>query len=137
MSGFVADASVTVSWVYESQATEETDWLLNEVISGVIVVVPPLWFLEVANALLIAQRRRKLSAAFRRAVLKTLDALGVEVDEEGHRVAFQRTSEIAEKYGLTLYDAVYLQLAIRRKLPLASRDKALIAAAKKSGIKIF
>jgi predicted nucleic acid-binding protein len=57
------------------------------------------------------------------------------VDEAGFRNAFGKTSELAEKYGLTIYDATYLELALRRSLPLASRDEALKNAAKQCGLK--
>ncbi len=134
-AGFVVDASVGFSWVHESQATEETDTLLNEIASGGAAVVPSFWFLEMANVLLMAQRRNRLSAAQRKAALATLDALGLTVDEAAPRAAFDKISELAEKHGLTVYDAAYLEVALRRKLPLATRDAALIAAARQSGIK--
>jgi predicted nucleic acid-binding protein len=136
-AGFVVDASVGFSWVHESQATAETDKLLDEVASGHAAVVPSMWFLEIANVLLMAQRRRRLTAAQRRTALATLGGLGLVVDEEGHRTAFFKTSELAEKHRLTVYDAAYLELASRRKLPLASRDEALVAAAKQCGIKVL
>jgi predicted nucleic acid-binding protein len=136
-AGFVVDASVGFSWVYESQATEETDMLLNEIASGSSAVVPSFWFLEVANVLLMAQRRNRLAAAQRKAALATLAALSLTVDEEAPRTAFGKISELAEKHGLPVYDAAYLEVALRRKLPLATRDAALIAAARQSGVKVL
>jgi len=136
-SGFVVDASVGFSWVYQSQATNDTDALLNDVVSGAAVVVPTLWFFEIANVLLIAERRKKLTAAQRKAALKSLEALTLNIDEEGHRSAFRKTSEISDKYGLSIYDGTYLELALRRKLPIASRDEPLRAAAKKAGVDVL
>ena len=123
------------AWVYQGQATPETDQLLNEVAAGTTVIVPALWYLEISNVLLIAQRRHRLTAVQRKAALEKLTALQFTVDEEGVRHAFGKTSELAEKYGLTIYDAIYLELALRRSLPLATRDEALKTAAKRCGVK--
>lgn len=134
-ASFIVDASVGFAWVYQGQATPETDQLLNEVSAGATVIVPALWFLEMSNVLLIAQRRHRLTAIQRKAAMEKLTAMQLTVDEEGSRNAFGKTSELAEKYGLTIYDATYLELALRRSLPLASRDEALTKAATRCGIK--
>jgi predicted nucleic acid-binding protein len=134
---FVIDASVGFAWVYPGQATPETDELLNKVADGSMVVVPALWFLEMANVLLIAQRRQRLTAAQRKIALGTLTAMQFTMDDEGARNAFDKISDLAEKYGLTIYDATYLELALRRSLPLASRDQALKNAAKQCGVKLL
>lgn len=134
-ASFIVDASTGFGWVYQSQATPETDRLLNEVAAGARVTVPALWYLEMANVLMIAQRRHRLTSAQRKTALEKLEALQFIVDEEGTRHAFDKTSELAEKHGLTIYDAVYLELALRRSLPLATRDEALKNAAKVCGVK--
>jgi predicted nucleic acid-binding protein len=134
-ASFIVDASVGFAWVDQGQATPETDHLLNEVAAGATVIVPALWFLEMSNVLLIAQRRRRLTAGQRKAAMEKLTAMQLTVDEAGSRNAFGKTSELAEKYGLTIYDATYLELALRRSLPLASRDEALKNAAKQCGLK--
>lgn len=133
-ASFIVDASVGFAWVYQGQATPETDQLLNDVAVGATVIVPALWYLEMSSILLIAQRRRRLTAVQRKAALEKLTALQFTVDEEGTRHAFGKTSELAEKYGLTIYDAIYLELALRRSLPLATRDEALKTAAKQGGV---
>jgi predicted nucleic acid-binding protein len=134
-ASFVVDASVGFAWVYEDQATPETNGLLNQVAAGATVVVPALWFLEMANVLLVAQRRHRLTAIQRKAALEKLTAMQFTMDEEGTLHAFGITSALAEKYGLTIYDAAYLELAKRRSLPLASRDEALKTAARRCGVK--
>lgn len=133
--GFVIDASVGFAWLHPAQATPETEKLLEQVGNGAQVVVPSLWFIEIANSLLVLQRRKKLTTDERKSALDTLGALNLTVDEESAREAFRKVSELAEKHGLTVYDAVYLELALRRKLPLASRDEALRQAAKRCGLK--
>ena len=134
-ASFAVDASVGFAWVYPGQATSETDGLLREVAAGATVIVPALWYLEMANVLLIAQRRHRLTAVQRQAALEQLMAMQFTVDEEGTRQAFIKTSELAEKHGLTIYDATYLELALRRSLPLATRDAALKTAARQCGVK--
>lgn len=134
-ASFIVDASVGFAWVYEEQATPKTDGLLNQVAAGATVVVPALWFLEMANVLLVAQRRHLLTAIQRKAALEKLTAMQFTIDEEGTRHAFGITSELAEKHRLTIYDATYLELALRRSLPLASRDEALKTAARRCGVK--
>jgi predicted nucleic acid-binding protein len=136
-AGFVVDASVGFSWVYHDQATPETHALLNEIGSGVPVVVPSFWFLEMANVLLMAQRRHKLSAAQRKTALEKLAAMQFTVDDAAAGSAFHQISELAEKYGLTVYDAAYLEIALRRKMSLASRDVALRSAGKRCGLKLL
>ena len=131
------DASVGFAWVYEDQATSETDHLLHELAAGAVAVVPAMWFLEVANVLLTAQRRNRLTQAQRKTALEKLGAMQFIVDDDAARSAFGKTSDLAEKYGLTVYDAHYLEVALRRKLPLASRDEALRQAAKRCGVKVF
>ena len=78
-----------------------------------------------------------MAAPERRLALERLSALGLTVDEANAWVAFDRTSVLAEQFGLSVYDAAYLELAIRRSLPLATRDRALQSAAERSGIPQF
>ena len=69
--------------------------------------------------------------------LRQLSALIITVDDEGVRAAFGRTSALAEEHGLSVYDAAYLELTLRRALPIASRDKAILAAANRNGVEAF
>lgn len=135
-AAFVVDASVGFAWVYPSQASGETDALLQEVEAGTIVVAPALWFLEVANGLLAAQRRKLLTASDRKVALEMLSRLRVSIDNDSGLAAFHKTSTLAEKHGLSVYDAAYLEVALRRRLPLGTRDAALRSAAKRCGVKV-
>jgi predicted nucleic acid-binding protein len=132
-AGYVIDASVGFSWVHPDQATPETDAILTDLEAGTPIVVPALWFIEMANGLLVLQRRKRLTAAERREALQTLAGLHLTVDDAGSQDAFGQTSALADKYGLSVYDATYLEVAIRQ-LVLASRDPALRAAARKCGV---
>lgn len=102
--------------------------------SGAEVVVPALWFLEMANALLVLERRRKITPTEREEALSRLAALGIATDEEGSRLAFTKVSELAVEHGLSVYDAGYLELSQRRRLRFVSRDRSLCAAARRAGV---
>ncbi len=124
----VIDSSLTLTWFFEDERTDATLALLDRVQqSG--AVVPSLWRLEVANALQMGIRRGRIDAAYRDASLLDLSALDIRIDAEGHDFAWSTTLRLAERFGLTLYDAAYLELAQRLGLPLATRDQALRAAA--------
>jgi predicted nucleic acid-binding protein len=135
--GFVADSSVGVAWAVHSQASAATDELLDRVAAGSPLVVPTLWPFEVANSLLVLLRRKKIMAEDRDRALGALTQLPLVVDDEGPRLALGKTSELAAEHGLSVYDAVYLELAVRRKLPLASRDEALCKAAQSCRVKLL
>ena len=136
-AAFVVDASMALAWVLPSQASSAAEALLKSVEAGAEIVVPTLWFLEVANGLLVAERRKTIAAPERRLALERLSALALTIDEANARDAFGRTSALAEQYGLSVYDAAYLELAIRRNLPLGTRDRALHSAAERSGVPRF
>lgn len=135
--GFVADSSVGVAWAVHSQASEATDQLLEKVAAGAPLVVPTLWPFEVAHALLVLLRRKRILAEERDRALDALRRLPLGVDDEGCRLALARTSELAVEHRLSVYDAAYVELAIRRKLPLASRDEPLCGAAKACRVKLL
>jgi predicted nucleic acid-binding protein len=120
-----------------AQASEATDELLDRVAEGTPLVVPTLWPFEVANSLLVLFRRKKIMAEDRDRALSALAQLPLVVDDEGPRIAWGKISELAAKHGLSVYDAVYLELAVRRKLPLASRDEALFKAAQICRVKLL
>ena len=134
---FVVDASMAFSWVLPSQASSAADALLTRIEAGATGVVPPFWFLEVANGLLAGQRRKLLTALERGQALERLSVLGLTLDEDSGRAAFGRISRLAEEQRLSVYDAVYLDTALQRALPLASRDKTLRAAATRRGVTVL
>ena len=135
--GFIADSSVGVAWAVPSQASDATDGLLDEVAAGTPVVVPTLWPFEVANSLLVLLRRKKILAPERDRALGALARLPLVVDDEGPRLALGSISELAAEHELSVYDAAYLELAVRRKLPLASRDEALCKAAQVCRVRLL
>jgi len=124
----ILDSSVTLAWVYIEESTAATAEVESRVIQNG-AWVPSLWRLEVANILEIGIRRRRHDSAFRDATLVDLALLPVNTDQETDRQAWGPTVRLAERHRLTLYDAAYLELALRRRLPLATLDTDLRAAA--------
>jgi predicted nucleic acid-binding protein len=94
--------------------------------------VPGLWRLEVANILEMGIRRGRHDAAFRDSTLADLALLPIHLDPETDQRAWRETAQLAERHKLTPYDAAYLDLALRRKLPLATLDRDLRSAGKKA-----
>lgn len=133
----VADASVAVAWVHPEQATALSRRLLDAVRSGTRLEVPSIWPLEVANALTVLSRRRKLTPKERDASLAWLSRLHVQVDPEGAQLAFTRLSTLAAAERLSVYDASYLELALRKGLPFACKDGPLAVAAGRQGVTIW
>lgn len=133
MKEFVLDCSATLPWVFASEATSETDALLDVLAAGGKAWVPALWHLELGNVLLGAQRKKRIDKAGIEKFLSALEVYDIEVDPETMDVAWSRTLGLAESFGLSVYDAAYLELALRRGLPLASLDVSLRAAMQKAG----
>ncbi len=134
---FVADASVAIGWVHPSQASRETDAMLEAIADGATLEVPALWPLEVANALLVLVRRRKLHENDRLTALGWLGGLRLRFDHDMTGLAFSRLSELAAIHELSVYDAAYLELAQRRRLVLGCKDGPLRAAAARAGVDLW
>ena len=136
MNRFVLDTSVAVSWFFDDEAGEYTTAVL-ESLTGCEAVVPSLWSLEVANVLLVAERRNRCSEAEAIRFIELLESLPIVTDDTTARRALHQTYQLAREYGLTSYDAAYLELSMRLGLPLATMDQQLVAAATKAGAAIF
>ncbi len=132
----VLDSSITLAWLFEDERTPAADEVLQRVVENG-AVAPSLWRLEVANGLQTAVRRGRIDPAFRDASIADLQALTVAVDPETHARAWADTLELAARHGLTQYDAAYLELALRRRLPLATLDRELRAAAEVHGVELL
>jgi predicted nucleic acid-binding protein len=137
MSGpFVIDSSVGIGWVHPAQSTDLTKSLLTAAGEGAAMHVPSIWHLEIANALLVAVRRKLMTDTNRQAGLALLARLRIIVDAETSAVAFSTISDLAARHSISAYDAAYLELARRKSFLLATRDEALKAAAKKANVKL-
>jgi predicted nucleic acid-binding protein len=131
---FVLDNSVVTGWYLSDQANAYTEAIALRLQED-RALVPPLWQLELANVLKVACTRGKLQLNQARQILDVLGQLPIEVDtgpSPGQRQLF----ELAMRYGLSSYDAAYLELAMRHGLPIATRDEQLKLAAQATGVDI-
>ena len=135
MVSWVVDASMTLSWYFEDEQTPACLEILREV-STEGAVVPSLWRLEVASGFQTALRRRRILAEFRDASLRDLGTLAISIDTETDRHAWTATLRLADRLGLTVYDAAYLELAERLGLQLATADAQLARAAAACGVAV-
>src|SRR5690606_20990418 len=110
---------------------------LAEVSNGRKTLVPAHWWVEVSNGLLMAERRQRTTQADTTEALALLGKLPVETDTETGSHAIGETPALARQYGLTIYDAAYLELAMRHGATLATADSALATAARKAGVDLL
>ncbi len=130
---FVLDNSVALAWCFEDEQTAPVMALLDRV-TETRANAPMLWPLEALNGLLAAERRRRIDGARRLRLMTFLRDLPIILDLDTADRAWEATQTLAERFRLTIYDAAYLEVAQRRRLPLASLDLALNAAAKAMSI---
>lgn len=137
MTGFVLDCSIAVAWCFEDEATDEMDALLDRA-QHEGAIVPALWVWEASNALLVAQRRRRIDRETLQERLSMLDMLSLETDDLGVGAVWRSSVlTLAEAELLSFYDATYLELAIRYGLPLATNDAALRRAARRHSVTLL
>ena len=130
---FVLDCSVAMAWVFPDEATESTGRLRDSLIDG-RAFVPSLWPVEVASVLLAATRRGRLGAEEWPRVCASLEALPIEIDPVSMSRTWGAVLDLAVEHRLSAYDAMYLELALRMRLPLATLDRALAAAVRAAGV---
>ena len=131
---FVLDASLAVNWCFEHECNNAAIAILDGFAQGSSALVPSLWLWEINNALLMAQRCGNLNNLKRQQQIAFLRKLPINIDEDAHQQAWGETTNLAVRHDLTVYDAAYLELAVRQGLPLGSLDRNLRKAAKKIGI---
>ncbi|MGC2549134.1 MAG: type II toxin-antitoxin system VapC family toxin [Candidatus Sulfotelmatobacter sp.] len=124
----VLDSSVTLARILSDETTAAVERVFDLVSEGG-AWVPGLWRLEVANALEMGVRRGRHTAEFRDSMLADLSLLMIRIDPESDRRAWGKTLRLAERHRLPIYDTAYLEIALRRGLPLATLDQELRAAA--------
>lgn len=127
---FVLDCSITMAWCFEDESSDYTDSILEN-FNEATALVPTIWSLEVANVLLLAKKNRRITEIQAASFIDALSALPIVVDQSTTSRAMHSIFVLAGQSDLTIYDAAYLELAIREKIPLLTLDKGLIKAAKK------
>ena len=129
---FVLDCSVTMAWVFRDEATNATD-RLRDMLGKNRALVPALWPTETANALLAATRRKRIGREEWSRLRMQLNALPIDVDPVSTARTWGPVLDLAAVHDLTVYDATYLELAMRSGFPLATLDRALRIAAQAEG----
>lgn len=124
---FVLDCSQTMAWIFPDEASPASDALRDSLLHD-LAIVPALWHLEVGSVLLGATRRGRIREQDWTRIQAALAALPIEVDHEAPEQVWTAILPLAATHKLSVYDATYLELALRLKLPLATLDADLRAA---------
>ncbi|MBI5814244.1 MAG: type II toxin-antitoxin system VapC family toxin [Nitrospinae bacterium] len=132
--GAVVDCSITLSWFFNDEKSRLADSILHK-LDRITLWVPAIWTLEFANALINARRRKRISEKEHVAILDHAARLPLIADAEIHSLS--GITGLAQRYGLTSYDAAYLELALRKDLLLATLDEALAKAAVEAGVTLL
>ena len=133
---FVVDNSIVMAWCFEDERNEYADSVLECLAAGE-AFVHAIWPLEVGNVLLVAERKKRLSEASIIRFLNLVNNLPITVEQETPERMLKEILSLARENGLSTYDASYLDLAMRLGLPVSTKDKVLLKAAKKCQIPVF
>jgi len=138
LTSFVLDASVALRWFLDRPMPPYANRVKQFFLKGVRAVVPALWHLEMSNGLVVAERRSILTAAdIDQAVIDIEQIAAASMDVDGSVVSAKQALATARAFQLSAYDAVYLDLARRERLPLATLDDRLRAAAARAGVQLL
>ncbi len=132
----MVDASVALAWCFPDEASEYADAVLVA-LEGQPVLVPAVWPLEVANAVVVAQRRKRITQPEIRRFVELLEGLTIHQDSLPVAGCASNILPLAREYGLSAYDASYLEVAIRRNAPLATMDRGLERAGRRAGVEVW
>ena len=136
MTRLVLDASIAMSWCFPDEENPYARTVLRKLREGE-AVVPSIWPLEIANALVVSERRGRLKFGEDSEFLTLVQGLEIEIDAQTSAQAFGETLSLARRHALSAYDAAFLELALREGLPLATLDSALRKAARKTGVPLL
>jgi predicted nucleic acid-binding protein len=137
VSRLVIDASLALSWLLPDETSDATVGVRNEVLRAESVWVAAHWHLEVCNSLWMAERRKRLGASGVAQAVALFTQLSVLVDAETQQRASSETLVIARQHAISVYDAAYLELALRRGAALGSLDELLRTAADRLGVSVL
>jgi len=132
VSRFVLDASIVLTWCFPHENASTAQQVAGMFKQGDTAVVPPFWPHEVLNALLVGEKRKRISRELIRSFLDDLASLPIVLKHFPAGIVFDRTQRLSREYGLTTYDAAYLDLALESGFPLATLDEDLLRACKKA-----
>jgi predicted nucleic acid-binding protein len=132
---YVVDPSVALAWLLPDETNARADAVRVAIENGGEAWIPTHWWLEIGNGLLMAERRGRITAPQVAQALSLVNSLPLEEDEETAEQIPTRTLTLARAHKLTIYDAAYLELALRRGAVLATLDEPLAIAAQKEGVR--
>jgi len=132
----IADISVVLAWLFEEEQTTKALDILRRIEKDVLLV-PPLWWSELENGILMGERWGRKTPAESSAFLKLVRSLPIRTDDTARHRISDDILDIGRRYNLTAYDASYIELAIREAAPLATFDEAIRKCARGVGVKIF
>lgn len=128
----VLDCSIAMSWCFEDEISDYAENIFNQFNDdGLKAIVPAIWAYEIANVLLVAERKKRLTHLKAIEFKEALNLLDIQIDNEGIQKSSGSIYELAKETQLTIYDAAYLELAVRMNLPLATLDHDLARAIRK------
>jgi predicted nucleic acid-binding protein len=135
---FVLDASIGLTWCFPDEEAQKAQEISERIATGDTVLVPGIWPYEILNALLVGEKRRRLTRELTRAFIEDLKHLPLDVDL-GLTCAnvFEETQSLCRKHSLTAYDAAYLEIALRFRCPLATANDELRRAALAEGVAVL
>ncbi|NMG59914.1 PIN domain-containing protein [Geitlerinema sp. P-1104] len=133
---FVLDCSVAISWCLVDENNTYANRILA-LMSQSVAYVPGIWSLEVANTLLVAERRSRVTQEQSELAISLLQSLMIQVDKATERQALASTLKLGRQQNLAAYDSAYLELALRLELPLATLDVRLAEAAVRCGVDVM
>ena len=134
---WVLDASIALAWALPDETSLQADQFLSRISGKSTLWVPSLWWYEVANALILAERRKRLTEADGIQLRELYGMLPIKTDMIVGPDTIERLRTLAREYSLSAYDAAYLELALRKGLRLATSDQNLQSAARKAGVRIL
>ena len=130
------DNSIVVAWLFEDEVNQYADLVMESLVQSV-AIVPPVWTLEIRNTLLVAERRNRLSQEDALSYLELLGGLSIQIERDWQDSDLHHLWALAREHQLSSYDASYLDLAIRRGIPIATQDKALRNAAERCDVTMY
>lgn len=136
MIEFVLDCSISISWCLVDEDDDYANSILD-LMTDATAFVPEILSLEVVNTLLVAERRNRMTIEQSEQAIKFLQSLPIVIDTLTSSQAFQQTLKLGREQSLASYDAAYLELALRKNLPLATNDNRLIEAAKRCQVRLM
>jgi predicted nucleic acid-binding protein len=134
---FVLDASIVLTWCFPDEQAQKAEKISESIAQGDQPATPSFWRHEVLNALLVGEKRKRLTNELIQTFINDLERLPVEVDSPVAGTVFHSTLDLCRKHGLTAYDAAYLELAMRHRIALATADNALSRAARAEGVELL